>query len=343
MGKCLIFCAAGFDGLAEEIKKEDYILAADGGLVHVEKLGLTPNGILGDFDSLGYTPEGSTVFPVEKDDTDAMLAIKKGLELGYKEFLLYGSLDGPRLDHTVANFQALQYLADRGATGSLIGKDYIVTCVKDGAIRFSDQAEGIISVFCMGASISALHGTVKVRGEEDKYVSVIGDSTFMHSGMTGLANVVYNGGNTTTLILDNSITGMTGHQENPLTGKTLKGTAAPNLSLEAICVALGVSPDHIRAVDPNNLPELEQILKEETAAPCASVIICRRPCALLKGVKRGNPVVINEDKCVGCRACMKIGCPCISIVEKKAKIDASMCVGCGLCPQMCRVGAIIEQ
>ena len=151
MGKCLIFCAAGFDGLAEEIKSNDYILAADGGLLHTEKLGLTPNGILGDFDSLGYTPVGSTVFPVEKDDTDAMLAIKKGLELGYREFLLYGSLDGPRLDHTVSNFQALQYLADRGATGYLIGKDYIVTCVKDGRIRFDSACTGIVSVFCMGA------------------------------------------------------------------------------------------------------------------------------------------------------------------------------------------------
>ena len=150
MGKCLIFCAAGFDGLAEEIKTDDYILAADGGLLHTQALGLTPNGIIGDFDSLGYTPKGSTVFPVEKDDTDAMLAIKKGLELGYREFLLYGSLDGPRLDHTVANFQALTFLADRGATGYLIGKDYIVTCVKDGIIRFSANAAGIVSVFCMG-------------------------------------------------------------------------------------------------------------------------------------------------------------------------------------------------
>ena len=150
MGKCVIFCAAGFDGLVEEIKKDDYILAADGGLLHTQALGLTPNGIIGDFDSLGYIPEGSTVFPVEKDDTDAMLAIKKGLELGYREFLLYGSLDGPRLDHTVANFQALQYLADRGATGYLIGKDYIVTCVKEESIGFSDTAAGIVSVFCMG-------------------------------------------------------------------------------------------------------------------------------------------------------------------------------------------------
>ena len=150
MGKCLVFCAAGFDGLAEEIQKDDFLLAADGGLVHLQQLSLTPHGILGDFDSLGYIPEGSTVFPVEKDDTDAMLAIKKGLELGYGEFLLYGSLDGPRLDHTVANFQALQYLADRGATGYLIGRDYIVTCVKDGTISFGPEATGIISLFCMG-------------------------------------------------------------------------------------------------------------------------------------------------------------------------------------------------
>ena len=152
MGTCLIFCAAGFDGLAADIQKDDYILAADGGLRHIQALGLTPNGIIGDFDSLGYIPEGSTVFPVEKDDTDAMLAIKKGLELGYREFLLYGSLDGPRLDHTVANFQALQYLADRGATGYLIGKDNIVTCVKNSSIRFSPEARGIVSVFCLGAA-----------------------------------------------------------------------------------------------------------------------------------------------------------------------------------------------
>jgi len=152
MGKCLIFCAADFDGLAEEIQKDDYILAADGGLVHVEGLGLTPHGILGDFDSLGYVPQGSAVFPVEKDDTDAMLAVRKGLEKGYKEFLLYGSLDGPRLDHTVANFQTLQYLCDHGAYGYLIGKDTVVTVVKNGTLRFPATAEGIVSVFCMGCA-----------------------------------------------------------------------------------------------------------------------------------------------------------------------------------------------
>ncbi|MBQ5608313.1 MAG: thiamine diphosphokinase [Oscillospiraceae bacterium] len=150
MEKCLIFCAAGFDGLLEEVNKDDFILAADGGLTHIQALGLTPDGILGDFDSLGYVPEGSLVFPVEKDDTDAMLAVRKGLELGYRMFLLYGSLDGPRLDHTVANFQTLQYLADHGAVGYLVGKDYIVTVVKKETIRFTPAAKGIVSVFCMG-------------------------------------------------------------------------------------------------------------------------------------------------------------------------------------------------
>ena len=162
MGSCVIFCAAGFDGLVKEIEKDDYILAADGGLAHTEKLGLKPNCILGDFDSLGYEPAGSDVFPVEKDDTDAMLAIKRGLRLGYEEFLLYGSLDGPRLDHTVANFSALQYLADHGATGYLVGKDYLVTVVKDGKLSFDETAEGVISVFCMGrdaegVTIQGLH------------------------------------------------------------------------------------------------------------------------------------------------------------------------------------------
>ena len=150
MANCIIFCAAGFYGLAEPTQKDDFLIAADGGLAHMKKAGLIPNGILGDFDSLGYIPESALVFPVEKDDTDAMLAVRKGLELGYKRFLLYGSLDGPRLDHTVANFQTLQFLADHGATGYLIGKDHIVTVVKNASISFPASASGILSVFCMG-------------------------------------------------------------------------------------------------------------------------------------------------------------------------------------------------
>ena len=156
MARCLVFCAAEFDKLIDEVKEADYIIAADGGLAHVEKLGLKPHCILGDFDSLGYVPEESTVFPVEKDDTDAMLAVRRGLELGYKEFLLYGSLDGPRLDHTVANFQTLQFLANHGATGYLIGKDALVTMVKNSHLSFPATFDGILSVFCMGADANGV-------------------------------------------------------------------------------------------------------------------------------------------------------------------------------------------
>lgn len=159
MKSCVIFCAGGFDGLAEPIKNEDYVIAADGGLVHTEKAGLTPDLVLGDFDSLGFVPEQAERFPVEKDDTDSMLAVRRGLELGFRRFVLYGSLDGDRLDHTVANFQTLQYLADRGAQGYLVGSSHIVTVVKNGTIRFSADAEGILSVFCMGADATGVNLT----------------------------------------------------------------------------------------------------------------------------------------------------------------------------------------
>ena len=150
MKKCLIFCAAEFDRLAEAVEGGDYILAADGGLRHLNKLNITPHGIIGDFDSLGYVPEGAQVFPVEKDDTDAMLAARKGLELGFREFRFYGALDGPRLDHTISNFQTLQFLADHGARGYLIGRDYIVTVIKEETVEFPAAAEGILSLFCLG-------------------------------------------------------------------------------------------------------------------------------------------------------------------------------------------------
>ena len=151
MGACVIFCAAGFDSLARPLKKKDFVIAADGGLAHLNSLGLEPDEILGDFDSLGYIPDDARVFPVEKDDTDAMLAARRGLERGFREFYFYGSLDGPRLDHTVANFQTLQFLADRGATGYLIGLNCLVTVVKNGSISFPAGTEGTVSVFCLGS------------------------------------------------------------------------------------------------------------------------------------------------------------------------------------------------
>ena len=160
MGKCIIFCAAEFERLAEPINAEDHVIAADGGLQHTAKLGITPDEILGDFDSLGYTPDDARVFPVEKDDTDAMLAVRRGLSLGYREFLLYGSLDGPRLDHTVANFQTLQFLCDRGAFGVLAGMHTMAAVVKNGSLSFPAGCEGTVSVFCHG---SDAHG-VTLKG-----------------------------------------------------------------------------------------------------------------------------------------------------------------------------------
>ena len=151
MAKCIIFCAAEFDQLLAPIAPGDFVIAADGGLRHVERVGITPDVILGDFDSLGYTPDCAQVFPVEKDDTDAMLAVRLGLDRGFREVILYGSLDGPRLDHTVANFQTLQFLADRGARGCLVGKMSIVTVLKNGKISFPARFWGNFSAFCMGA------------------------------------------------------------------------------------------------------------------------------------------------------------------------------------------------
>jgi len=156
MGKCVIFCAADFDGLIQPVEPEDYLLAADGGLRHLQALELEPHGILGDFDSLGYIPRGAQVFPVEKDDTDSMLAVRKGLDMGFEEFWIYGGLDGVRLDHTVANFQTLQFLADRGATGYLVGRDYLVTVIRQEHLVFPENAEGILSLFCLGSDAEGI-------------------------------------------------------------------------------------------------------------------------------------------------------------------------------------------
>ena len=156
MDTCVIFCAGEFDKLLALPDKTDYIIAADGGFRHTQQLEINPHCILGDFDSLGYVPANASVFPVEKDDTDAMLAVRQGLKHGYKKFLLYGSLEGKRLDHTIANFQTLQYLADQSCQGYLIGNQQIVTVVKDGALSFLPGAEGILSVFCMGADAAGV-------------------------------------------------------------------------------------------------------------------------------------------------------------------------------------------
>ncbi len=193
---------------------------------------------------------------------------------------------------------------------------------------------------CMGASVSSIHGFNKALGEESekKTVAVIGDSTFMHSGMTGLANIAYNQSNSTVIILDNSITGMTGHQQNLTTGYNIKGEPAGKIDLESLCRSMGF--DRVTVVDPYDLAECDRVLKEELAADAPSVIISRRPCVLLKYVKTNPPLHADPDKCTGCRSCMRIGCPAISVKDKKAVVDATLCVGCGVCQQMCRFDAL---
>jgi len=195
---------------------------------------------------------------------------------------------------------------------------------------------------CMGASVSALHGFNKARkGEyEDKAVAVIGDSTFIHSGITGLINIAYNASNSTVIILDNSITGMTGHQNNPTNGFNIKGEPAAAVNLEELCHAVGI--DRVRVVDPNDLAAVEKAVREELAAKEPSVIITRRPCALLKTVKHKAPLRAAADKCRSCKACMRIGCPALSMSTGKAVVDNTLCVGCGLCKQLCKFGAIEE-
>ncbi|MBQ9867876.1 MAG: indolepyruvate ferredoxin oxidoreductase subunit alpha [Lachnospiraceae bacterium] len=211
-----------------------------------------------------------------------------------------------------------------------------IGCYTLGAVA---PLSSIDMTLCMGASLSAIHGyNIAGEGEnEKKTVAVIGDSTFMHSGMTGLANIAYNQSNSTVIILDNSITGMTGHQQNPTTGYNIKGNPAGKIDLEALCRAMGFN--RVRVVDPYDLKQCDEAVKEELAADEPSVIISRRPCALLKYVKHNAPLKVNTDKCIGCKSCMRIGCPAISIKAGKAHVDNTLCVGCGVCSQLCPVGA----
>lgn len=196
---------------------------------------------------------------------------------------------------------------------------------------------------CMGASVSALHGYNKARGEEaEKHsVAVIGDSTFAHSGITGLVDIAYNKSNSVVIILDNSITGMTGHQQNPTTGYTIKGDPTAAIDLEALCKAVGIH--RVRVCDPYDLKDVEKAVREELAADEPSVIISRRPCALLKYVKHNPPLAVDKEKCIGCKACFGIGCPAISLKEGKAVIDRTQCVGCGVCEGLCPKKAISAQ
>ena len=194
---------------------------------------------------------------------------------------------------------------------------------------------------CMGASVSSLHGRNIVRpSEAGKCVAVLGDSTFIHSGITGLINVAYNQSNTKIIVLDNSITGMTGHQQNPTTGKRINGDPTAAVDLEALAKACGIS--RVIVVDPYDIPATRAAIEEELSVAAPALIISRRPCALLKEVKHAPPFSVDSSKCVGCKACLKIGCPAISMSDGKSSIDFTQCVGCGMCMPYCKFDAIKE-
>ena len=215
-----------------------------------------------------------------------------------------------------------------------------IGCYTLGAVA---PLKSVDTTICMGASVSAAHGMVKARGRDfsKQLVSVIGDSTFIHSGITGLIDIVYNKGNNTVIILDNSITGMTGHQDNPTTGFTIRKEPTVQVDLEALCHSVGVR--RVRVEDPFDLKGFEAAVKEELAADEPSVIIAQRPCALLKTVKYTGHCAVDAEKCRKCKKCMKLGCPAISVDNGCVKIDENQCNGCGLCVGVCPFGAISKE
>ena len=281
--------------------------------------------------SMGIEVEGKNILPICGEFSQKLIADAFGVE--GKEF-------AAPLDNIPVRPPVMCAGCPHRGLFYVLSKNKLTVLGDIGCYTLGSAAplNAIDSVLCMGASVSGVHGFNKASGNENKTVCVIGDSTFMHSGMTGLANIAYNGTNSTVIIVDNSITGMTGHQQNPTTGYNIKGDPATKIDLESLCKALGIN--RVRVVDPYNLKETEAVIKEEVAADEPSVIISRRPCALLKYVKAKPPVVIDSDKCRSCKACMKIGCPAISMKEGKAVIDNTLCVGCGVCSQLCAFGAI---
>ena len=334
-----------------------YVKEVFGDKVSVLKLGMTnplPEKLIKDFASrvdklfvveeldpiienhvkaLGISVTGKELLPIIDEFSQNLIAEKFGIEKE-KSFALEDSIPNrPPVMCAGCPHRGLFYTLKKNNC-TVLGD---IGCYTLGAVP---PLGAIEMTLCMGASIGALHGFNKVRGAESEHktVAVIGDSTFMHSGMTGLANVAYNQSNSTIIIVDNSITGMTGHQQNPTTGYNIKDDPAGKIDLEALCRAMGFN--RVRVVDPYKLDECDKVLKEELSADAPSVIISRRPCALLKYVKHEAPLKVNKEKCVGCKSCMKIGCPAISMKNGKASIDNTLCVGCKVCSQLCPVGAL---
>ena len=285
--------------------------------------------------ALGLTVTGKDVLPTIDEFSQSLVAEKLGMEVKKGCETIDGLPNRPPV--------MCAGCPHRGMFFTLAKNKCIVLgdigCYTLGAVAPLNAME---MTACMGASVSSIHGFNKALGEESegKTVAVIGDSTFMHSGMTGLANIAYNQSNSTVIILDNSITGMTGHQQNPTTGYNIKGDPAGKINLEALCRSMGFN--RVVVVDPYDLKECDRVLKEELAAKEPSIIISRRPCALLKYVKAKPALKVDREACKGCKACMKLGCPALSFKDGKAKVDPTLCVGCGVCQQLCAFDALKE-
>ena len=281
---------------------------------------------------LGLSPVGKELFPPLGELSQTIVAEKLGIAHAGGKALDEPVPPRPPVMCAGCPHRGLFYTLNRNKC-TVLGD---IGCYTLGAVA---PLSAIEMTLCMGASVSSIHGYNKALGEESegRTVAVIGDSTFMHSGMTGLANIAYNQSNSTVIILDNSITGMTGHQQNPTTGFNIKGDPAGKIDLEALCRAMGFR--RVRVVDPYDLEGCDRAVKEELAAKEPSVIISRRPCALLKYVRHKAPLRVNTEKCAGCKSCMRIGCPAISIRDGKARVDQTLCVGCGVCEQLCKFSA----
>ena len=312
------------------VRKIQDFAAAVGKVVVVEEL----DGVIeAHCRTIGVAAEGKALFGCIDELNQNTVAEKLG----------FAAQAGPRLEESIPPRPPVMCAGcpHRGLFYTLAKHKLTVLgdigCYTLGAVA---PLAAIDTTICMGASISGLHGFNKAAGGQGagRTVAVIGDSTFMHSGVTGLINVAYNDSHSTVIILDNSITGMTGHQQNPTTGFNLKGDPCAKIDLESLCRAVGIR--RVRVVDPYDLAACDQAVREELAAEEPSVIISRRPCALLKYVKHPGPITADSGKCVGCKSCMKIGCPAISVTGGKVKIDATLCVGCGVCRQLCKFDAL---
>ena len=271
--------------------------------------------------ALGLTVSGKDLFPLEGEFSQNLVAQKLGQPVPQGAVLEEAIPPRPPVMCAGCPHRGLFYTLNKNKC-TVLGD---IGCYTLGAVAPLAAMDMTLCNKALGAE------------SEHKTVAVIGDSTFMHSGMTGLANIAYNQSNSTVIILDNSITGMTGHQQNPTTGYNIKGDPAGKIDLEALCRSMGFH--RVRVVDPYDLKECDRAVKEELSAQEPSVIISRRPCALLKYVKHSAPLKVSADKCIGCKSCMKIGCPAISMKEGKAHVDFTQCVGCGVCEQLCPVGA----